>query len=103
MGVLSFAFLICSLRTNVVFVLIFIGATLGFALAAGSFWSAAKGLSIAAPLLKGTGGAFFFAACCGWYLLMAIMFATMDLPWVLSKLPVGDLSTVVKGASSKRE
>ncbi|KAE9365988.1 hypothetical protein N431DRAFT_495780 [Stipitochalara longipes BDJ] len=104
MGVLSFVFLICSLRTNVVFVLIFIGATLGFCLAAAAFWTTAAGVAVGATLLKGTGGAFFVAAIFGWYLLAVIMFATLDLPF-LAQLPVGDLSTVIKGRSQmvKRE
>jgi succinate-acetate transporter protein len=102
MGVLSFVFLICSLRTNIVFVLIFIAATLGFCLAAGAFWTTAQGMAIGAILLKGTGGAFFAAAMFGWYLLAVIMFATLDLPF-LGQLPVGDLSTVVKGRSQMKE
>ena len=96
MGVLSFVYLICSVRTNAIFVVIFIGATLGFVLAAGAFWSLAEGHMIGAKLLVGTGGAFFVAAMMGWYLLAAIMFAVMDLP---IRLPVFDLSTVVKGRS----
>jgi hypothetical protein len=98
MGVLSFVFLICSLRTNVVFVVIFIGATLGFCLAAAAFWTTAAGMAIGATLLKGTGGSFFGAAVAGWYLLAVIMFATLDLPF-LAQLPVGDLSMVIKGRS----
>ncbi|KAH6672954.1 GPR1/FUN34/yaaH family-domain-containing protein [Halenospora varia] len=98
MGVLSFIFLICSLRTNLMFVLIFLGATLGFLLAAASFWTTAMGMSIGANLLVGTGAAFFFAACVGWYLLAAIMFAVLDMPF---GLPVVDLSTTIKGASDR--
>ncbi|KAL2069815.1 hypothetical protein VTL71DRAFT_14494 [Oculimacula yallundae] len=103
MGVLSTIFLVCSLRTNVVFVVVFIGASLGFFLAAGSFWTTAQGMTIGATLLVGAGGAFFVAAMSGWYLLAAIMFATLDLPWGLGSIPVGDLSTLIKGASQKRK
>lgn len=39
----------------------------------------------------------------GWYLLAAIMFATLDLPWGLGSLPVVDLSAMIKGASQKRK
>jgi uncharacterized protein len=102
MGLLSLIFLICSLRTNVIFVLIFTGATLGFALAAAAFWTAAKGIAVAATLLKATGGSFFVAAMCGWYLLAVIIFATLDLPF-LAQLPVGDLSTLIKGQSQKKK
>ncbi|KAG4429472.1 hypothetical protein IFR05_015048 [Cadophora sp. M221] len=100
MGFLSFIYLICSLRTNLIFVFVFTGASLGFVLAAASFWTTALGLSVGATLLKGAGGAFFVAAIMGWYLLAAIMFATLDLPW---GLPVVDLSTMIKGASQKRK
>lgn len=102
MGVLSFVFLICSLRTNICFVLIFVGATLGFCFAAGAFWTIAQGMAVGATLLKATGGAFFVAAIVGWYLLAAIMWALLDLPF-LNALPVGDLSTLIKGHSQKLE
>ncbi|PVH80250.1 GPR1/FUN34/YaaH-class plasma membrane protein [Cadophora sp. DSE1049] len=103
MGVLTFIYLICSLRTNLVFVLVFLSAMLGFILAAASFWTTALGEAVGATLLKGSGGSFFVACIAGWYLLCAIMFATLDLPWGLSGLPVGDLSTWIKGASEKRK
>jgi uncharacterized protein len=102
MGVLSFVFLIYSLRTNIVFVLIFISATLGFLLAAGAFWTTAEGMSVGATLLVGTGGSFFAAAMFGWYLLAVIMWATLDLQW-FGQLPVGDLSTVIKGRSQTKK
>ncbi|CZT52651.1 related to Y.lipolytica GPR1 protein and Fun34p [Rhynchosporium secalis] len=103
MGLLSVIFLIFSLRTNVIFVIVFIGASLGFLLAAASFWTTALRMTIGATLLKATGGAFFVAAMMGWYLLVAIMFARLDLPWGLSKIPVGDLSTLIKGASQTQK
>ncbi|XMA16881.1 hypothetical protein WAI453_009672 [Rhynchosporium graminicola] len=65
MGLLSVIFLIFSLRTNVIFVIVFIGASLGFLLAAASFWTTALGMTIGATLLKATGGAFFVAAMMG--------------------------------------
>lgn len=74
---------------------------LGFVLAAASFWTTALGEVVGVTLLKGSGGSFFVACIAGWYLLCAIMFATLDLPWGLSGLPVGDLSTWIKGASEK--
>jgi succinate-acetate transporter protein len=43
MAVLSLMFLVCSLRTNAVFVIIFIGATLGFATIAGGLLYNAEG------------------------------------------------------------
>jgi hypothetical protein len=99
MAILSLIYLICSLRTNLVFVLVFTAATLGFTLAASAFWTLAQGkLVVRGKLLQGTGGAFFAAAMFGWYLLAAIMFAELELP---IKLPVIDLSTFIKGASER--
>jgi hypothetical protein len=116
MAVLSFIFLICSFRTNAVFVVVFLGATIGFGLATASLWmdalgNAAQGatlIKVPFPLVKfqyevtnisqGAGGSFFVAAMAGWYLLAALMFAILDMPF---GLPVGDLSTVIKGASDR--
>lgn len=63
MALLSLIYLICSLCTNLIFVLVFTSATLGFGLAAGAFWNLAQGkLAVGERLLKATGGAFFAAA-----------------------------------------
>lgn len=98
MAMLSFIFLICSIRTNVVFFLVFTGATLGFSLATGAFWQLAQGnVSAGTTLLVATGGSFFATAMFGWYMFLAVMLAIMDLP----SLPIGDLSTVIKGQSEK--
>lgn len=101
MTLLSFIFLICSLRTNIAFVLVFIGATLGFGLATGTFWQLAAGnASLGALLLKATGGAFFACVMFGWYLLFAIMMSAVDMPFAV---PVGDLSTVITGMSERNK
>lgn len=55
-------------------------------------------MAVGAKLLVATGGAFFAAAMFGWYLLAVIMMASVDLP---SFLPVGDLSTMITGASQR--
>lgn len=96
---LSTVFLICSIRTNAIFVLTFLAAALGFMLATAAFWSLAEGsLVTGGMLVKGAGGCFFAAAMSGWYLFMAIMLGSVDMPF---GLPVFDLSSVVKGASEK--
>jgi hypothetical protein len=92
---LSFAFLLGSFRTNLVFVLIFVAATIGFGMAAGAFWQIAKGNpTLGNTLLKGVGGSFFFADILGWYLFFGSIIALMELP--IPDLPVFDLSTVIK-------
>ena len=103
---LSFAYLLGSLRTNLVFVLIFVAATIGFGLAAGAFWYIAQGdASYGTSLLKGVGGSFFAADILGWYLFFGSIIASMELP--IPDLPVFDLSTVIKarprGSASRKE
>jgi len=98
LALLSFLFLICSLRTNVVFVLIFVFATAGFACASAAYFALALGnVASGGSLLVATGACFFVATIFGWYILFAIMLAVMDLP----SLPVFDLSHIIKGQSEK--
>ncbi|EOA83781.1 hypothetical protein ACJQWK_01039 [Exserohilum turcicum] len=101
MGILCLVFLVCSIRTNLVFFLIFFTLVPAFGLLAGSYMYIAQGrLSLASKLAE-AGGAFCFVAClCGWYIFFAIMLASVDFPF---DLPIVDLSSVVKGASDKRK
>lgn len=92
---LSFIYLIGSLRTNAVFALIFVFATIGFCMGAGGFFQLAQGnADLGNKLVVGLGACFFGADMCGWYLLLAVMIQTMELP--IPDLPVFDLSTVIK-------
>ena len=100
MAILSTIFLLCSLRTNLVFFLIFVAATMGFGFAAGSFWCAGIGqMANSAQFLVATGACFWAAAMLGWYLLLAIMIPTMELP--IPTPPVFDLSQIVKARRPK--
>ena len=112
MGVLCLIYLICSLRTNVVFVVIFFTLVIAFSLLAGSYWQSANALADlgaggapnAAKLALGhrlqvAGGAcLFVTAMAGWWIFFAIMLAALDFPF---QIPVGDLSTLIKGASER--
>jgi len=108
MGLLCLVFLICSLRTNVCFVVIFFTLVVGFTLLAGSYWYNAKALAMVVPdpttlayatRLQITSGAFLFVtSMAGWWIFFAIMLAALDFPL---QIPVGDLSTLIKGASEK--
>lgn len=51
MVLLNLYFVVCSLRINTVFTLIFVGAGIGFALLTGAFWAAAEGSAKAATLM----------------------------------------------------
>ena len=46
------------------------------------------------------GGAIFSVAMIAWYILAALMLTTVDFPF---NLPVGDLSTVIKGGTEIAE
>lgn len=97
MAVLSFIYLICSLRTNIVFVIIFLGLTGGFTLLAATFFLVADQNSAAAGKMLFMGGLALFGACMdGWYLLLALLLGSVDFPIAL---PVGDLSGWIKGMS----
>lgn len=119
MGVLTFVFLICSLRTNLVFVAIFFSLWFCFMLLTAAFWTLAQDFTgkaklaqrltiVRVPLLYTemidtnllqAGGACGFVTCMsGWYILIAVLFAIVDFP---IQIPVGDLSTVIKGKSEK--
>lgn len=95
MCVLSFIFLVGSVRTNVVFILIFIFATIGFGLGAGAFFHLSRGnIVLGTRLSTGLGACFFATGVLGFYFLLALVVAIMELP--IPDIPVGDMSTVVK-------
>jgi uncharacterized protein len=108
MGLLCFIYLICSLRTNVVFVVIFFTLVLAFGLLAGTYWQNANGIAnkdaaaiaLAGRLQIAAGACAFVTSMAGWWIFFAIMLATLDFPF---QIPVGDLSTLIKGASEKRK
>lgn len=92
---LSFVFLLGSLRTNAFFVAIFIFATAGYSTACASLWYGAMGDTAYSTTMTVTTGALFFVAdLLGWYLLLAQMIAIMELP--IPDLPVFDLSNIIK-------
>lgn len=52
-----------------------------------------------AGTLQKTAGAFLFVTCAsGWWIFLAQMLAALDFP---VQIPVGDLSTLIKGASQR--
>ena len=97
---LSFIFLICSLRTNIIFVGVFVMATIGFSFASATLWFTAEGnTAYAGTMSVATGACFFVADLLGWYLLAALLFAIMELP--IPGIPVVDLSTIIKAKGSR--
>jgi hypothetical protein len=86
MGILCLIYLICSIRTNLVFFLIFFTLVPAFGLLAGAFFNAAMGKLAIAAKCQEAAGAFTFVTCmCGWYILLAIMLASVDFPFDLPR------------------
>jgi hypothetical protein len=106
MGVLCFLYMILSLRTNLVFFLIFTFLVPSFGLLAAAFWLLAEDYgngtttyaATANTCIIAAGALTFVVDMLGWYIFMAIMLASLDFPF---QLPVVDLSRFVKGASDK--
>ncbi|KAK4548213.1 hypothetical protein LTR36_010082 [Oleoguttula mirabilis] len=99
MGVLCFIYMICALRTNIVFVMIFATLVPAFGCLAGAYWQIALGNApYATTLLLVAGALTFITDMCGWWIFFAILLASLDFPF---QLPVGDLSHIIKGASEK--
>ncbi|KAL1859317.1 hypothetical protein Plec18167_006729 [Paecilomyces lecythidis] len=100
-GLLCFVYLICSLRTNFVFMVIFLTLSLGFLLLAGANFQLAEGnVALAGRVQIASGAVFFVSQLFGWYLMTAQLLISVDFPVVL---PVGDLSRFVRGASERKK
>ncbi|KAF7551726.1 hypothetical protein G7046_g7635 [Stylonectria norvegica] len=81
-------FLIASLPTNIVYILIFLLVDLGFLFVGASYFALADGHDAAGKNLKITGGVFcFLAGLVGWYLTFALLIKDS-----LFELPMGDTS-----------
>jgi len=92
-------FTICSLRTNIVFFSALFTLIFAFGCAAGAFWNLALGNVHAGERLTIAAGAFTWAlTMMVWYLLAVQLLEAVDFP---ISLPVGDLSTVIKGKKER--
>ena len=84
MGVLCFVYMICALRTNIVFVGIFATLVPAFGCLAGAYWHLAQGNAAMATTLQVAAGAFCFVTCMlGWWIFSAILLASLDFPFQL--------------------
>ncbi|KAK1708421.1 hypothetical protein CaCOL14_008131 [Colletotrichum acutatum] len=104
MGLICVVFLICSLRTNIVFFVIFLTLVAAFGLITAAYWFLAmdytSNAAYAAKLLQAAGACAFVTCAAGWWLIFAILLASLDFPL---ELPVGDLSRVIRGKSEKSQ
>ncbi|CRK12541.1 hypothetical protein BN1708_010541 [Verticillium longisporum] len=93
MMLLCLVYLVCSLRTNVAFFIIFLTLVLGFGLLTGAYWALASdytgNAAFANKLIKGGGACYFVTCLAGWWIFVAILLAILEFPF---QLPVGDLS-----------
>ncbi|CAK1366984.1 unnamed protein product [Cercospora beticola] len=91
--ILSLFFFICSLRTNVVFAIIFGTILPAVACLAGVFFYVSDGDAEKAHDLQIAAAGLLFATClAGWYLFAALIFPTVDFP---IPVPLGDLQGIV--------
>ncbi|EXJ88594.1 hypothetical protein A1O1_05524 [Capronia coronata CBS 617.96] len=97
MGLLCFVYMIVAIRTNIVFVLIFLLLVPAFGCLAGFFFGLGEGV-VHMTLQHAAGGLTFVVSLLGWYLFFVQLLASVDFPL---NLPVGDLSTFVRGASER--
>jgi len=101
MALVTFFFVIGSLRTNVVFVLVFVFIDLAFIMLMATYWTLAEGRTAIAKRFQMAAGAFIFVFCVfGWYLFFTMMLLAVDFPLAL---PTGDLSTRIKGMSERKK
>lgn len=101
MGLLCLIYLICSLRTNIIFMGIFVLLVPSFGCLAGAYWQLAKAnVSLATTLLHAAGGMTFVVCLLGWYLFFVQLLASVDFPL---NLPVGDLGRFIRGASDRKK
>jgi succinate-acetate transporter protein len=101
MGVLCLVFLICSLRTNIVYVVVYTTLVVAFGLLTGLHFQLAVGnTELAASLQVAAGATLLVTSIAIWWIFFATMLEVLDFPF---KIPVGDLSWLIKGASSRLE
>ncbi|KAI9727462.1 MAG: hypothetical protein M1828_006404 [Chrysothrix sp. TS-e1954] len=97
MTLVSFAFLIGSLRINVLFVLVFFGLVMLFSFIAAADFAASTATTPAdaahiSKLLTIAGGFGMIGTVCGWYLVIIVVCESTGVP---CPLPIFDLSTKV--------
>ncbi|KAK4049983.1 hypothetical protein OIV83_003807 [Microbotryomycetes sp. JL201] len=89
-AVLVLIYFIASLRTNVVFALLFFFLELVFDLLIAAYFNISKSnVGNLTSILKAAGAFAFLTCACGWYLLLVLTLGSTGFPLAL---PVGDLS-----------
>ncbi|KAI2790235.1 hypothetical protein POX_d05742 [Penicillium oxalicum] len=100
LSVLTFVYLLCSIRTNICLFLALFLLVITFSLFAATYFQLSYGNLEHAAKLESVAGGFNFALCLPiWWIFAAQIFEAVDFPF---SLPVGDLSTVIQGRSQKQ-
>jgi len=100
-GLLSMLFLVCSIRTNIVLVILFFAYSIAFPVLAAADWQLGQHNEASARSLEVTAGAAcFVVSLCGWYSLAASLLDSVDMPL---SLPMGDLSKLVPARKAADE
>ncbi|KAJ5489388.1 hypothetical protein N7539_004278 [Penicillium diatomitis] len=100
LSVLTFVYLLCSIRTNVCLFLALFLLVITFALFSATYFQLSFGNAAHAAKLQSVAGGFNFALCLPiWWIFMAQIFEAVDFPF---SIPVGDLSTVILGRTQKQ-
>jgi len=87
-GVLVFIYMIGSLRTNVVFVILFFTLDVAFFLLAAGYFRIGEGRD-PTSLLRAGGAFAFVTTLCGWWIMLALVLGSTGFPF---SVPLGDLS-----------
>jgi succinate-acetate transporter protein len=99
MTMLCAIYTFASIRTNMVFFAILLTLTPTFGCLSASFFAVAHGKSSSALTLQHAGGGLLLvASLLGWYIFIALLLLSVEFPFTL---PLGDLSTVIKGKRSQ--
>jgi hypothetical protein len=100
MVILCTVFAIAALRTNFVLFLILLILIPCFSCVAAAFFQLGNGNVALGTKLQHVGaGLLLVASLLGWYLFAGLVLLGVDFP---IGLPLGDLSTVIKGASERK-
>ncbi|EAW15000.1 putative plasma membrane ammonium transporter (Ato3) [Aspergillus clavatus NRRL 1] len=99
MTVITFIYMIGSIRTNICLLSTLVMLVIAFGLLAGTHFALSYGNVTLAEKVQMAAGAFSFALCIPvWWIFMTQILEAVDFP---ISLPVGDLSTVVPGRSQR--
>ncbi|KAH6891482.1 GPR1/FUN34/yaaH family-domain-containing protein [Thelonectria olida] len=101
MGILCAVFTVASIRTNAVLFTILLLLVPCFACLSASFFAVSKGEASKALTYQHAGAALLLVVSfLGWYIFLALVLLSVEFPFTL---PLGDLSTVIRGSGDRQK